>query len=323
MLLTSPQDPYQLSPEVTVIIPTYNRCLMLQEALTSVTSQEFDGLVEIIVVDDNSQDGTSETVAQKYPFVRIISLKQNVGPSAARNRAILQARGNYIAFLDSDDLWETNHLKTQIEVLEGKYKCFSVSDLVIWDTAKEHKRLEIQRPNSEKYASPVHHFLVSGFIITLSSVVIPRQAFTEVGLFDENFMLGEDNELYLRCLLSDYRVVCTEQPTVIKRKHSRDQLADAKNLKLKEKYRFMRINKLYPLTRGYLDIPPIRCIYAETYTHFASQHFRNNDFLNWLTSSIAAANNSSPGYALLSMLRDIKARTLHRLRRPLFLIQIF
>ncbi len=307
MLLISPQDINQIKPEVTVIIPTYNRCLMLQEALASVTSQEFDGSVEIIVIDDNSQDGTSEVITQKYPFVRLIHLKQNVGPSAARNQAILQSQGQYIAFLDSDDLWKPNHLETQIVALKGKDKSLSVSsNLIIWNTANDCQQTKAQKPNFKKYTSIIHHLFVAGFIITLSSVVIPKQAFTEVGLFDENMRIGEDNELCLRCLLAGYNLICTEQPTVIKREHSQEQLTDTKNLKLKEKYRFMRINKLYPLTRGRFDIVPIKQIYAETHAIFARQYLKKYNFLNWIRSSIAMAHNGSPKYALVSTSRDIK-----------------
>ena len=93
---------------------------MLEEALASVFKQEFDGTVEVIVVDNNSQDSTPEVVGQKYPDVHLISLKKNVGAYVSRNRALLEAKGKYIAFLDSDDIWKTNYLKTQIAALQGK-----------------------------------------------------------------------------------------------------------------------------------------------------------------------------------------------------------
>jgi glycosyltransferase involved in cell wall biosynthesis len=307
MQIISWQDINQKKPEVTVIIPTYNRCLMLQEALTSVTCQQFDGFVEIIVIDDNSQDSTSEIVRQKYPFVRLIHLTQNVGPSAARNQAILQSQGRYIAFLDSDDLWEPNHLKTQVLALKGKEKSLSVSsNLVIWNLTNDCKQTKTQRPNLKKYTSTIHHLFVAGFIITLSSVVIPREAFTEVGLFDENMRLGEDNELCLRCLLFGYNLICTEQPTVVKREHGQEQLTDKKNLQLKERYRFMRINKLYPLTKQCFDTVSIQQIYAETHAIFARQYLKNYNFLNWIRSSIAIAHNSSPKYAVINTICDIK-----------------
>ncbi|MUL35996.1 glycosyltransferase family 2 protein [Gloeocapsopsis dulcis] len=294
-------------PDVSVIIPTYNRIAMLEEALASVVSQQFDGTIEVIVTDDNSRDRTSEIIRQKYSFVYLISLKQNVGPGAARNQALLRARGKYIAFLDSDDLWQPNHLKTQITAIEAHNRCFGISDLVIWEIEQGGKQLKLQQPDLKKYTSPIHHLFVSTFIATLSSVVIPRQALDEVGLFDETLKLGsEDCDLYIRCLLCGYSPVYTELATVTKRKHDKGQLTDAKNSKLKKKYRFNRINKNYALAKERFGIVPIRQIYAEVHAVFARQYFKNNEFLNWFISFIAAVHHSSLQYALLSMVSNIK-----------------
>src|SRR5687768_2408040 len=101
------------SPDVSIIIPTYNRLSMLEEALGSVLSQEFDGSVEIIVVDDHSQDGTSDKIRQEYGAVHVIQLEENIGNYAARNLGLTRARGKYVAFLDDDDLWEPTYLRTQ------------------------------------------------------------------------------------------------------------------------------------------------------------------------------------------------------------------
>lgn len=304
-----------INPDVSVIIPTYNRIAMLEEALASVSFQQFNGVVEVIVTDDNSRDGTSEIIRQKYPFVRLISLKRNVGPGAARNRALLRARGRYIAFLDSDDLWKPNHLKTQIAAIEGNNRCFGVSDLVIWDVEQDCKQLKLQRPDLKQYASTIHHLFVSTFISTPSSVVIPRQALDEIGLFDENFRLGgEDPDLYLRCLLHDYGIAYTEQPTTVQRKHNQSQVTDVTNLKLKEKHRFMRINKNYAMAKERFDIVPIQQIYAEAHAFFAREYFNNNDFLHWLTSSIAVAYHASPQNALFNAISNVKHRTSHSLR---------
>ena len=295
------------SPDVSVIIPTYNRASMLEEALLSVVSQDFDGVVEIIVIDDNSQDGTSELVSQKYPYVRLISLKQNEGAYVARNRALLVAKGKYIAFLDSDDLWETNYLKSQITAFAGKERCFCVSAIVDWNTVKDQKKIKLQKPNLVKFTSPIHNLLVRGsFIITLSSVVFPRQVFDEVGLFDETCRVGGDNELYTRCLIADYQPIFTKLPVVIYRKHDKGQLTDAKNLELRKRSRLERVNKLYPLLEKRLDIASIQRIHAEIHAEFASQYFKTKYLLHWLISSIESAYNASPSYAMSNMKRDIE-----------------
>ncbi len=302
----SPQSSKVQSIDVSVIIPTHNRISMLEEALASVYAQEFDGVIEIIVVDDNSQDGTSEVISQKYPDVHLVSLKQNVGAYAARNRALVEAKGKYIAFLDSDDLWETNYLRTQVNTLVGKERHFSVSGLVYWELVKNQKKIWLQRPNLKKYTSLVHHLLVDSFISTPSSVVIPRQAFTEVGLFDETIRVGEDAALYERCIVSGYAPIFTELPVAIKRIHGKDHLTSANNHKIRKKNRIERVNKLYPLLQSKFDLVPLRCIRAEIHAGFASKYLDEDHFFYWLESSLASAQNASFKYALFNMKRNIK-----------------
>ncbi|NET33466.1 MAG: glycosyltransferase [Cyanothece sp. SIO1E1] len=297
------------NPDVSVVIPTYNRCSMLEEAIASVLAQQFEGTVEIIVVDDNSQDGTADMIRQRYPSLHLMSLSHNIGPSAARNRAISVAQGKYIAFLDSDDLWEPNYLQSQMIALEGQIQGFGVSDLLVWDTAANRKRIRIQRPNFKKYCSPVHHLLVSNFIQTLSSVVVPRLAFEQIGYFDEKMRTGEDGDLYIRCIISGYAPIFTNQPGVIKREHGKAQLTDTRNLKLMEQCRFRRIKKFYASSHQNLDTVPARQqVYSETYLNFAKQYFKNNDVLNWLISYLYVAFNTDVKYAITNMKLDVKKR---------------
>lgn len=309
-----PSSTEEQSPDVSVVIPTYNRLPMLEEALASVASQEFDGTIEIIVVDDNSQDKTSETIARKYPAIHLISLKQNVGPSAARNQGILAAQGRYIAFLDSDDLWERTHLTSQIAVLEKEQNCFCISGRLSWDTVKDLKWVSLQKPNLEKYTSPVHHLLAGGsFVATPSSVVFPRQVFSEVGLFDEELRFAEDTVLYIRCLLAGYRPIFTELPTVIRRKHNEAQATDATNTSLRKKIRLEVLNQYYPLAQKRFDMVSIERIKAEIHTSFANQYFKEKYFRQWITSIIISARYYSIKYALSSMLADINQLLQRRL----------
>ena len=295
------------SPDVSVIIPTYNRISMLEEALASVFSQDFDGIVEIIVVDDNSQDGTSEIISKKYPEIRLIRLKQNVGCCAARNRALVQAKGKYIACLDSDDLWETNYLKTQLAALKGNERCLSVSALVIWNTEKDHRQTYLQKPNLKRYTSLFQQLLVAGtFIYTPSSVVFPRQVFTEVGLFDEIYRLGGDRDLYIRCLLAKYSLIFTGLPTAILRVHDKGRMTDFKTFEMRIKTQFARADKFYPLVEKCTDIASIEQIYAEIYTNGASRYFRNKYWSKWLSLSIKSARHANFFYALSSMINDIR-----------------
>lgn len=312
--LISSLDSKHSSFDVSVIIPTYNRILMLEEALKSIIAQQFDGTVEVIVVDDNSQDDTSETISKKYPFVHLISLKENVGPSAARNQAILKAKGKYIAFLDSDDLWEPNYLTTQIAALAGKERCFCVSALVTWDTGEDSKTILLQQPDLKIYTSSFHYLLVRGsFIRTPSSAVFPQQVFNEVGLFNETYRFGEDTDLYLRCLLSGYHPIFTDLPVAIRRIHGRGQATDSKNLELMEKSRIARADKYYSLIEKCVDIVTLSRIHAEIYAVFASYYMDKKYFLHWLSACISSAKKGFPRYTLFNMLRDINNLLSHHI----------
>ena len=103
-------------PTVSVVIPTYNRALMVKEAIQSVLDQTYSDF-EIIVVDDGSTDDTREVVTAFADKVRYV-FQENSGRSNARNRAIHMARGRYIAFLDSDDLYMPHKLDMQVACME-------------------------------------------------------------------------------------------------------------------------------------------------------------------------------------------------------------
>ena len=105
------------SISISVVIPTLNRCTTLPRALDSVLKQTLQP-DEVIVVDNGSQDGTISMLKTNYPAVVIISATKR-GVSAARNRGIAIAKGNWIAFLDSDDAWHPSKLEKQVKLLEN------------------------------------------------------------------------------------------------------------------------------------------------------------------------------------------------------------
>ncbi|ERT04733.1 glycosyl transferase 2 family protein [Lyngbya aestuarii BL J] len=296
--------------DVSVILCTYNRISMLEEALQSILNQEFDGAVKIILIDDNSSDGTSEIISHKYPEVCLISLKDNVGPYVARNRGLSEAKGKYIAFLDSDDLWQPKYLVTQILALEGQARSFSVSAIIQWDTVKDSKILRLQKPDLQKFTSPIHSLLVrSSFIYSPSSVVLRREVFEEIGLFDESYRIGSDQEFYSRCLIYGYQPIFTEQPLVIVRKHNQGQQTDvnASTIKERRQGRIFYLEKLYPMLENQQqELLPLNRLYAEIYSTAARDFFKNKYYFNWLTSWILdVVKYTSLRYALLNIMRDL------------------
>ncbi|MDY6782474.1 MAG: glycosyltransferase [Cyanobacteriota bacterium] len=304
-----PKNLENYKTDVSIIVPTHNRIVMLEEALTSVRSQTFEGEIEIIVIDDNSQDGTSEKICQEYPEVRLIRLEQNQGAYVARNRAILEAKGKYIAFLDSDDLWEPEYLQSQIETLEDRESHFCASAVSVWYVDEDRKLTCPQKPDLVRFTSPLHQLLVkSNFIFSPSSVVFLREVFEEIGLFDETFRIGADREFYARCIIFGYPPIFTEKPLAILRKHSQGQLTDldASKIELRKQSRIAYLEKLYPsIVERQLKAVPIRRLYAEIYSTAARQFFKEKHFYSWLVSWFKTLKYASVKYVVLNMGRDV------------------
>lgn len=287
MNLAATSDMSMLVPDVSVVIPTYNRIAMLQDAIASIYGQTYHGIVEIIVVDDNSQDDTPRIIQEKYPDIHLIALAENGGASAARNKGIIAARGRYIAFLDSDDLWEAEYLQTQINALEEYTKLgekyFSVSDIWLWETQRD-KRIRCRQGIHPDFTSLLHHLLAAGsFIHTPSAAVFPQQAFEQVGLFNESLRFGEDTDLYIRLLIDGYQPIFTHQILVIRRKHNQGQAIEFKNIDLRIENRINALEKYYPIISRKLVSTSLEEISAQIYAQFATQCYRSQHFLKWIT----------------------------------------
>lgn len=192
-----------MAPKVSVIIPTYNRRDYLIEAVESVLAQTYQDF-EIIVVDDGSNDNTEIHFAefiQRTPAAkgRIFYCKQkNSGPAIARNHGIFRSCGEYIAFLDSDDLWYPEKLEKQVGVLDENPEI----DLVYADCYSGESRND---PNQNGFF--VSENLFSGYIFEriaqnnifwTSSLLLRRNVFILAGVFDPTLRSSEDYDLWLR-----------------------------------------------------------------------------------------------------------------------------
>jgi glycosyltransferase involved in cell wall biosynthesis len=201
---------------VSVIITTYNRRRFLREAALSVLQQDYPDK-EIIIVDDGSTDNSIEEVKDlpvRYAW------KENSGISSARNKGIEAAQGEYIAFLDVDDLWKKNKLSTQISQMKAKEHSASYTD-EIW--IRDGKRLN-QKLRHKKYSGMIFGHCLPLCIISPSSAVIKREIFEDVGLFDESLPVCEDYDMWLR-VTARYPVLFVERPLIIKRGGHEDQLS--------------------------------------------------------------------------------------------------
>ena len=183
------------SPRVSVVIPTYNAATMVEQAIQSVLAQTYRDL-EIIVIDDGSTDDTENVVRPFGERVRYFR-QENQGVSAARNFGIKQARGEFIAFLDSDDLWAPEKLAEELPCLEGDPQLGLVycDWAVISGQEVLHASYLETLPASSGYV--FDELVQSGFILT-SGVVVRRTCLNDVGDFDKSLSIAQDYDLWLR-----------------------------------------------------------------------------------------------------------------------------
>jgi glycosyltransferase involved in cell wall biosynthesis len=182
-------------PEVSVVIPTFNSAMLVREAIKTALVQTYRDF-EIIVVDDGSIDNTGSVIAQFGSDVHYFR-QQNRGSSAARNQGIAISRGNYIAFLDADDLWTPNKLAEQIPIFQRDSKIGLVySDWAVTSEGGETRasRLRDLSPGSGYVFDDL---IQCGFILT-SGTVVRRSCLNEVGYFDERLSIAQDYDLWLR-----------------------------------------------------------------------------------------------------------------------------
>ncbi|WP_456369669.1 glycosyltransferase family 2 protein [Thermodesulfatator atlanticus] len=225
-----------MKPLVSVIIPTHNRASFLKEALDSVFAQTFRDF-EVIVVDDGSSDYTVKLVAN-YP-IRFVKRAQRRGVSSARNAGIRRARGKFLAFLDSDDLWLPKKLEMQVLFFKKHPEAVAVQTEEIWIRRgrRVNPRRRHQKPSGFFFDRALELCLISP-----SGVMLKRDVLYEIGLFDESFPVCEDYELWLR-LLARYPVFLIKTPLVVKRGGHEDQLSRTPGL---DYYRLKALFKIYP-----------------------------------------------------------------------------
>ena len=195
---------------ISVVIPSYNRREFLKRSIDSAINQTKKPL-EIIVVDDGSTDGTETMIKSDYDFVKFIKQK-NKGVSAARNIGIEVSIGEWICFLDSDDEWKKDKLEKQINAMKSNpgYKFFHSNETWI----KNGLRIN-QKKKHKKYGGDIFDKCLDMCRISPSSVMIDKTVFDEVGNFNENLVVCEDYELWLR-ICDKYRVFFIDEPLIIK-----------------------------------------------------------------------------------------------------------
>jgi glycosyltransferase involved in cell wall biosynthesis len=207
-----------VQPTVSIIVPTFNRLHYLRAAVQSVVDQTF-GAWELLIADDGSSSETHDYLArleQTFP-VRVLRLRHSGNPSTARNAALRVASAEYVAFLDSDDVWLPTKLEAQIASLR-KYpdRDWSYTGFTIVDSGLE------PLPKAVPFVAAVGQIaaelLAIRTVIVQSSVVARREFLQHVGPYDERVPHASDYHLWVRCALRA-NADCIAQPLVLVRRH--------------------------------------------------------------------------------------------------------
>lgn len=204
---------------ISVIIPTHNRRALLERALASVLAQT-QPPAEVIIVDDGSSDGTDATVRVRFPGVRYV-WQPNRGVASARNRGMQEARGEWFAFLDSDDEWRPHKLERQRQALAGAPGFLFCHTDEIW--MRRGRRVNPGRRHA-KVGGRVFQHCLPLCAISPSSALIHRRLIEEIGMFDERLPVCEDYDLWLR-ICARHPVLYVDEPLVIKHGGHEDQLS--------------------------------------------------------------------------------------------------
>ena len=226
-------------PLVSVVIPTYNRAAFLAEAVHSVLAQTFADF-ELIVVDDGSIDRTRawvEGIAD--PRIKLIPLPHSGSPARTRNAGVRRGSGRYVAFLDSDDMWDSSKLADQLEALSERPNCLwcHTGGRCIDENGAPDPRWPEARMASEGW-------ILEGLFqrqvgINTSSVLVDRALLLDVGGFDETFVRGEDYDLWVRLALRS-PIACVRDARVGRRIHTTSQFVGTGRERLRTLTRMAR-----------------------------------------------------------------------------------
>ena len=206
--------------KVTIIIPTYNRAKSVCRSVSSVLDQTFTDF-EIIIIDDASTDDTVERLKEFGDRIRVIRHPENKGVSAARNSGLIKAKGEYIALLDSDDYWMPNKLQVQVAFFKENPDAVISQVREVW--IRNGKRVN----PAKKHLKPSGDIFIPSLklcLVSPSAVMFKKSLLDEVGMFDEEFPVCEDYDLWLR-IAYKYPVYLIEQDLLVKEGGSPDQLS--------------------------------------------------------------------------------------------------
>jgi glycosyltransferase involved in cell wall biosynthesis len=317
-------------PTVSVILPTFNRLQYLPPAVDSVFTQTFADW-ELIIADDGS-DAETVSYLRKLagaPRVRFLGLPHTGNPSVVRNRALREARGDYVAFIDSDDVWLPQKLEIQIARQRSSNCRWSYTGLSRVDDNGEPLPGDLPARRLICEGSILSQLLTLQVAVATPSVLAERSLLDEVGGFDEQQLFFEEYDLWLRLNLRS-EVCAVSQPLVLVRNHNQHYSADRVGV---YQARFRLLDKIAGLTTGMHLESVIRHERAKTAAALASVHAaagRRVEALQmlwqsrrgawqtrgWWSKAAATAGRAIMPVRLRALLRDLRNYKRRRNRPP-------
>lgn len=229
---------------VSVITPSYNSSPFIKETIESVQAQSYANW-EMIIVDDKSRDDSVHVIKQyieKDPRIKLITLTQNAGAARARNIALKEAQGDYIAFLDSDDLWLPTKLEEQVAFMQKDNLAFSFTSYSLIDEQGNAMNIQVHAPKVVDYK-----YLLGNTTIGCLTVMLDRHQFKQIEM---PVIQPEDTALWLVLLRLGYQAYGLQKSLskyrIVSNSTSRNKLKAAyrywKLLRNQEKLNFVKTN---------------------------------------------------------------------------------
>jgi glycosyltransferase involved in cell wall biosynthesis len=216
-----------MMPVVSIIMPTFNRLEFLGPAIESVFAQTFEDW-ELIIADDGSNEPTQAYLRtlQDHPRVHLIAMPHTGKPSVVSNAALREARGEYVAFLDSDDVWLPRKLETQIASLRRHpERGWSYTKFALIDASGQRTDSARTRNWPTPSGWILEKLLEEETVIAQPSVVVSRQLLMQLGAFDEELVMCYDDELWFR-LAAHSEIDGVDEPLTWVRRHAQHSGSD-------------------------------------------------------------------------------------------------
>lgn len=270
------------NPTVTVILPTYNRSSFLKETIQSVLNQSHENL-ELIVVDDGSTDNSKEIVELIVDKRVKYFYKKNGGVSSARNFGIDLAEGDFISFVDSDDLLDSNKLEAQLkafasdDTIDAVYCLTDVCDYVSGESLLNRESSKFSETLPE---GSILIDLLSGRarpVFYVIPMLFKRKVFDKLR-FNETLKVFEDKDFVLR-LCKDFKLFGLKDFLYIYRKHDGSSITESHSVIDEEKYNIKIINDFINDSRGVLKPALVRGYLAREYKRYGKKHVREGGSL--------------------------------------------